>query len=109
MTGYKVAKLDDDNRLIGYRSVKRLVKGHVEVPDNCDLPTDGTYRWDGEKSFVPLGHGYGKPPRPPVSSDYAMFLMMKAWVKGSTVPAECVAWVEWYAHNLAKRNEELKR
>lgn len=108
MTSYKVAKLDGDKRLVGYREVKRLTQDHVEVPDGCDLPTDGTYRWDG-KSFVPLGHGYGKPPRPPVASDYAMFLMMKAWLNDSTPPAECVAWVEWYELALAKRNEELRR
>lgn len=104
----KIAKFDNEGRLVGYRTVTKVTKDQVEVPDNCDLPTDGTYRWDG-KSFVPLGHGYGKPARPPVASDYAVFLMMKSWLNDATPPAECRAWVEWYEKNLAKRNEELAK
>ena len=104
----QIAKLDKDNRLVGYRRVKKKNKDHVVVPEGCDLPTDGSYRWDS-KSFVPLGHGYGKPARSPIASDYAVFLMMRALLNEESLPAECRAYVAWYEENLAKRNEEMAR
>ncbi len=103
-----IARLDKDGFLIGYTQIKKATKKHVVVPENCDLPVDGSYRWNG-KTFIPRGHGYGKPARPPVASDYAMFLMMKAILAGTDLPAECREWVAWYKKNLAKRNEELRR
>lgn len=104
----QIAILDKDQRLIGYRKVKKVTKDHVVVPDSCDLPTDGSYRWNGE-AFMPRGHGYGKPPRPPVASDYAVFLMMRAFLKGEPLPHECQDYVNWYEDVLAKRNEEMAR
>lgn len=102
-----VARLDDKNRLIGYRRVAKKGKNHIVVPTNCDLPTDGSYRWDG-KCFVPRGHGYGQPSRPPIMFDYAVYLMMKALIREKLLPAECEAYVEWYQKNLAqRRNGEL--
>ena len=103
-----VAQLDRQQRLVGYRKVKKLSKTHIEVPDDCDLPTDGRYRWDGAR-FVPLGHGYGKPDNPPVATDFAVFLMMRALVNEQPIPDECRLYVEWYEKNLRKRNEELVR
>jgi hypothetical protein len=104
----QIARLDKNGFLIGYTRVKRVAEKHVVVPEGCDLPTDGSYRWTG-KTFIPRGHGYGKPARPPVASDYAMFLMMKALLAGTDLPAECQAYVTWYEQNLAKRNEELAK
>ena len=104
----QIAKLDKDGRLVGYKQVKKVTADHVVVPTGCDLPADGSYRWDG-KAFVPRGHGYGKPPRPPVASDYAVFLMMRALLEGKSLPAECQDYVTWYEAALAKRNEELAR
>lgn len=40
----KTAILDEQDRLVGYEDVDEP-GDRVVVPDNCDLPTDGTYKW----------------------------------------------------------------
>ncbi len=104
----QVARLNEGKYLVGYRQVKKVNESHVVVPDNCDLPVDGSYRWDGER-FIPRGHGYGKPSSPPMSADYAMFLTMRALLNDKPIPPEVQLYVTWYEENLAKRNEELSR
>lgn len=96
----RVAVLDKNGRLTGVAMKASLAKGDIEAGD---LPADGTYRWIG-KSFVPLGHGHGKPRRPGVDRDYALYLLMRALINGTPIPQECADWCAWYENNgLAER------
>lgn len=101
-----VAVLDAQARLVGYRRTVTPEPGEVIVPETCDLPPDGTYKWDGA-AFVPLGFGFGKPARPPVPQDYAVFLMMKSML--ADLPDECRQWCDWYETNMRRRTEEPLR
>lgn len=81
---------------------KGVLIGAVDTDDpdddaiDCgDLPVEGTYFWDGEK-FIPVGHGHGKPTRPPVDRDRAVYLMMRSVISGAPVPQECIDWCDWY-------------
>lgn len=54
-----IADLDAADVLVGFRQVKRseAPDGFVEVPQHCDLLTDGRYRYSREKSrFEPIAH-----------------------------------------------------
>ena len=102
-----IAVLDARNYLTGYKRKKTPGPLDVVVPDNCDLPANGTYKWDGRK-FVPLGHGF--PPvvtRPPVTSDEVMLEIIEAMGLKARPKAE--AWAEWYRTNLLKREEEMSK
>lgn len=105
-----IAVLDDRLRLVGYKKLtngKKVQAGDVVVPDDCDLPPDGTYKWikpEGlEGSFVPLGHGFGKPMRPPVSDVHVLYLLAKNM---ENPPAEVTDWTTWYETNLQSAQEE---
>ena len=101
---YMVAVLDDQRRLIGTNKKKTLVKGDVNLPLNCDLPLDGTYKWSGE-SFTPLGHGFGPVvAKPPYSESAVLFRLVEAM--GEKAPHECKKWAGWYAENLKVREDE---
>lgn len=102
-----VAVLDDERRLIGTKNKRAVVKGDVALPVGCDLPLDGTYKWNGS-SFIPLGHGFGPVvAKPPYSESAVLFLLVQAM--GKKAPHECLAWAEWYAENLKVREDELAR
>lgn len=50
----RVAELDVAGRLIGY-SRRVPSETDVDVPDNCDLPTNGQYQWIEEReAFYPV-------------------------------------------------------
>lgn len=101
----RIAQLDGDGRLVGYRNVKKAKPTDVAVGDDCDLPADGSYKWTG-RAFLPLGHGFGKPARPPVADNLALYLFMRAAMDGTPVPDECRQWADWYRDNLLQRQEE---
>jgi hypothetical protein len=54
-----IADLDSDDVLVGFRTVTLAdaPDGFVEVPEHCDLLTDGRYRYSREKArFEPIAH-----------------------------------------------------
>ena len=104
----KIAKLDEKGRLVGYLKKAKPAKGDIDVGEACDLPTDGTYKWDaGRQAFVPRGHGLGKPKRPSIAEDFAVYLLMRALVRGEPIPDTCARYVDWYEQHRAKMHEEL--
>ena len=92
-----IAILDSNTRLIGLRKLPKrgkVGKGEVEVSDECDLPTDGTYKWMAEDScFMPVGHGLGKPGPAPISTEHVVFLLAASM---NNTPQEVLDWMEWY-------------
>ncbi len=102
-----IAVLDTRNYLCGYKRKIRPGPLDVVVPDNCDLPTNSTYKWDG-KRFVPLGHGF--PPvvtRPPATADEVIFEIVDEL--GKRAGPKATAWANWYRINLLKREEEMSK
>lgn len=91
----RVAVLDPRKRLINTRTVKSAKPDDI---DAGDLPADGSYWWNGQ-TFIPVGFGAGKPQRPEVDRDRAVYLMMRAMLDGTPVPHECRAWCDWYARH----------
>jgi hypothetical protein len=103
----KVAILDEGGLLVGTKTVTSASDSQIDVGEDCDLPTDGTYRWNNErKCFHPIGYGHGKPARPPVSDTQAFYLMMKAVSNLADLPDECKQWMIWYEENLLVRQQE---
>ena len=90
----RVAILDDNKVLIGAADAAPGDDNPYHIPCG-DLPTDGTYFWDGEK-FMPVGRGRGKPLNPPVDSGRANYLLMRAVINGTPIPQECIDWCAWY-------------
>lgn len=100
----RVAVLDGDGKLVGFKTVKTPKPADLTVEDECDLPTDGSYRWDERtRAFLPVGHVLKKPARPPVSQDYALYLMLRALLDGTPIPEECRQWCGWYRENVLDR------
>lgn len=105
MMSKTVAILDEKKRLVGYKRKVKIGPLDVVVPDNCDLPTNGIYKWDGNR-FVPLGHGF--PPvvaRPPATMDEVMLEIIDGL--GKKTGPKAIAWAEWYRQNLLQREEEM--
>lgn len=102
-----VAMLNQHDCLIGYEHVAaNKAEDRIVVPENCDLPVDGSYKWVGEqRCFLPVGAGFGKPKRPPVSPDYAIFLTLRALVNDTPIPDEVGEYVDWYDATLRERNQ----
>lgn len=92
-----IAILDEKSRLIGLRPLKKGAKAPgdaVVVVDECDLPTDGTYKWmPGDRCFMPVGHGLGKPGPAPISTEEVILLLVADM---SNPPQEILDWVTWY-------------
>jgi len=103
-----IAVLNDTFYLIGYRKLGKKAKvpeGAIVVPDGCDLPADGSYKWvAAEECFLPLGHGFGKPERAPVPDVQVLYLLAMAM---DNPPAEVSAWAKWYEKNLKQAHEEM--
>lgn len=81
--------------------------GRVALPDveSCDLEP-GRYRWDADAgAFVPVGHGYGKPTPPPIDGDRAVFLALRALVRGDPVPQEVESWLAWVEAEIEPRRK----
>src|SRR3546814_9050647 len=69
----------------------------------CALPISGS-------TFIPRGHGFGKPKRPGVERDHAIYLLMRALIKGQPIPQECADWCEWYERSgLADKKGKIGR
>lgn len=102
-----VAVLDGRGRLIGLKRKARPSPDDFLLPNGCDLPLDGSYKLMG-KCFVPLGHGFGKPMRPPVSVEAVLNSMIQALsdLAPDAVPHEAQEWAEWYQKNLKVREDE---
>lgn len=103
-----VAVLDDKSRFIGLRKLDKKTKAPkdaVVVPDGCDLPTDGSYKWmPDDGCFMPLGHGFAKPKSAPVSDLQVLYILAMSM---KNPPPELLRWVQWYEKNLKKAHEEL--
>ena len=105
-----VAVLDENNHLVGTTRKTKLAQGDVHLPEEFDLPTDGTYKWakgeDGTWAFWPLGHGFSNTPtRPPVSDFRALYDVIRA-VKEGRDPIDALRWATWYEKNVKQREEE---
>ena len=99
-----IAVLDANKRLTGTKMVSKPGENDVLLPDGCDLPIDGSYKWSG-KCFVPLGHGFGPVvARPPISETAVLYLLIDAL--GDGAPHQAREWADWYVENLKVRDEE---
>lgn len=94
----RVAVLDDQKRLVGARTVTKPKPTDI---DAGDLRADGSYYWSGQ-TFTPVGHGHGKPAKPPVDRDRAVYLMMRALLDGKPIPQEVRDWCDWYERYLGR-------
>lgn len=96
-----IAELDENQRLVGYIKKKKPSEADIVVPDGCDLPTDGTYRWSvSDGAFFPVGRGFGKPKRPAIPDHKVLHLIAKSL--GKNAPQEVRDWVEWYETNIER-------
>ncbi len=102
-----VAVLDGKGRYIGTKLKAKPGPDDFLLPHGCDLPTDGSYKLQGG-CFVPLGHGFGKPMRSPVSVEAVLNSMIQALtdLAPDAVPHEAREWAEWYRENLKAREDE---
>lgn len=99
-----VAILDSSGALVGLERTEDPT-GRVIVVDEVDLPLNGTYKWDPRGScFVPLGHGFGRPQKPPVSDAYALFSVVQSL--GDAAPQPARLWAAWFRDNVQRREEE---
>jgi len=104
---FKIAVLDNKMVLVGYKEVSTLKDEHIDVGMECDLPDDGSYKWDAaNKTFVPMGHGFGKPKRPPIPDSLVTYIMAS---KMKNPPQEVRDWCKWYEENIAQKHEEMIR
>lgn len=91
----KKAILNDASDLVGFAS-----DGNgPEVPDDCDLATDGRYRWDGDK-FEPklpvVGGTIDKEP----DALRAIALGLYEINKTIPLPAYTKKFLKWYANSV---------
>ena len=101
-----IAELDNNKVLFGFKIVNEAKDLDVVVPDNCDLPTDFKYKWNGT-SFVPLGSGSPRPKSAPISMHFAVYKLMEAVkVQGTKLSAETKLWMKYYEENLLRTEEE---
>ena len=87
-----IAILDKDGYLVGSKEVKKPKKDDVECGD---LPVDGSY-WYVNGTFSPRGFGKGKPGKPPVDRDRAVYEALSALIEGREIPQESIGWCAWY-------------
>lgn len=103
-----IAILDENLHLVGLKKLSKRAQapeGAILVADACDLPTNGTYKWDLEgKCFMPLGHGFGKPERAPIPDSQALYIVCKMM---KNPPKDLLDWMKWYEDNLKQAHEEF--
>ncbi len=102
-----IAVLDKNNNLIGYTTKESIEKGDVEVPENCDLPVDGSYKWNGT-TFLPPGFKFAKPLKPPIATGFAIYLMMEELIKEGFLKESngCMVWFDWFKETMLERSNE---
>lgn len=100
-----IAVLDGRDRLVGTRRAFPI-DSDVVLPERCDLPMDGTYKWvEREKAFFPLGHGFQRPATRPNISEARVLYLICSQMRDS-LPAEAAEWMQWYEENVKARDEE---
>ena len=112
----RVAILDADDRLVGYEEfpddqIPQLREHMVIVPNDCDLPTNGLYKYDRTLlCFMPLGAGYGKPSRPPVPPEQVIYHLVTSLQKhfAPGLPDECAEYAKWYEKNIKPGVDETR-
>ena len=104
-----VAVFDSRGRYIGTKLKAKPAPDDFLLPNGCDLPTDGSYKRAG-KEFVPLGHGIGKPKRPPISTEAVLFEMIRALtdLAPDAVPTNVRKWANWYQQYQDECEGEIK-
>lgn len=106
-----IAILDANDRLVGTRTGEPGL-GDVPLPDGCDLPTDGTYKWVADHAaFFPLGHGFPRiSSKPPVSEAYVLhWVVTRAIAAGENVPPGVRGWADWFASHHKPREDERQQ
>jgi len=106
----RIGVFDGANVLIG----EKMVNADVEGVEIGDLKADGTYKYDDAiKSFIPLGHGFGKVKNgvPPISTELLLSYMIDylAQLSPPDLPGPVIEWQEWFKADLRKREEETRR
>jgi len=103
-----IAKLNSDSFLIGTKKVsekKAIADKSIIVNDDIDLPLNGTYKWhDTQKCFLPLGHGFDSPKRPPVADALVLYRICQSRKKPHKQVRE---WMNWYEESMLTKHEEL--
>lgn len=100
-----IAILNEAGGLIGTREGEPA-DGDVPLPDGCDLPLDGSYKWMAEHgAFVPLGHGFPRmPSKPPVSAEFVLYQIAKAMK--DDLPDSVHEWMDHFAQYHEPREVE---
>lgn len=82
--------------LTGYEEVEVAQPGDVAFEEKPDLPTDGQYRWDGEK-FVPVKLNRGLAPDGP-DPWLAFYRLCRRLERQNiiNIPAPTKIWMEYY-------------
>lgn len=106
MTTKMIGVFDATARLVGSQEVPADAPG-VEFGD---LPTDGSYKWDGTR-FIPIGFGLeGRIARPPCTTELIIAeLIRKLGKEASPILRD---WLLWYDANAADKDAsrfELRR
>lgn len=99
----KIAKLDEQGRLVGMASRKKTRKGDIPLPDDCDLPLDGSYAYQ-DGAFYPV-HAARMVDiaAAPVSQERVLRDIIQAL--GGKVPPSAVVWADWYDRTLRAMDE----
>ena len=102
----RIAVLNGQNYLVGYDDVAQPGPADVIVGADCDLASDGSYKWMPEKGyFLPLGFGHGQvPTKSPFPMVYVLARMVEAM--GDNAPEEGKEWLKWFNAHDRKRIEE---
>lgn len=111
MSEMMIAILDANSRLVGTR-IGEPAPGDVPLPDGCDLPLDGSFKWvPEEQAFFPLGHGFPRiSAKPPVSEAYVLhWVVMRAIDAGEDVPSGVRGWAEWFGQHHKQREDERQQ
>lgn len=94
----RIAVLNDQGVLIDARQKTKINANDIECGD---LPADASYRYVN-KTFVAIGHGYGKPKPPPFDRDRVVYLALRALLNGQPLPQECADWCDWYNRTIGE-------
>lgn len=95
----RIAVLDDECRLVGYRLADAAGPDDVAVPFACDLPPDGSYCWNREaRQFVKAGHE-AMLLRPPIGETEVVYHLAKAM---ENPPDEVTQWLRWYERRTGR-------